>query len=113
MKIEIRPHPAQARHPITQEPLFYEDTGHPVPLFKDQKAIYLDGKMVGYCGAEPGKPLTMTQRLPPAVLDEVSKFVTEKVGAPKSVRSPPRQDLVAEAEREIQVNEFEEEDDDG
>lgn len=50
MKVELRDHIAQARHPVTNKPLV-DDNGKPVPLFPDQRSIWLDGAMVGYvCG---------------------------------------------------------------
>ena len=36
MEIEIRNHPAQARHPVTTAPLF-DDDGMPVPLFPEER----------------------------------------------------------------------------
>ena len=43
-KIELRiiNHPAQARHPFTNQPLV-DDQNRPVPLFPDQRAISIDG----------------------------------------------------------------------
>lgn len=102
LELELRNHPAQARDRRTNEPLFYDDEEtKPVPLITDQRAIYLNGIMVGYCGTEAGKPLTMTTRLDQALEDAVTQFVTDKVGKPKLVNRPPRQELVAQAEREF------------
>ena len=113
MKIELRNHPAQARDKRTGEPLFYDDEQtQPVPLIVDQRAVYLNGRMVGYCGTEPGKPLTMVERQPEAVQIEINRFVTDTVGKPKFTASPPRQDLVNQAEREIDdPDEFDDEPD--
>ena len=49
-QLTITNHPAQAKHPFTGEPLFDSD-GNPVPLFADQKAIRLDGRVIAYVNA--------------------------------------------------------------
>mgnify|MGYP003649087883 CR=1 FL=1 len=36
--VELTQHPAQARHPVTNEPLF-DDHGAPVPLLPTQRAM--------------------------------------------------------------------------
>mgnify|MGYP000893513108 CR=1 FL=1 len=105
MRIELRNHPAQARHPYTDEPLWYDEARtKPVPLITDQRAVFLDGVLVGYCGIAAGQPLTMTALLPTAVQEEVRRFVTSEVGAPRSMASPPRPELVAEAERKLEAD---------
>ncbi len=85
--IELRNHPAQARHPITQEPLLYDD-GKPVPLITDQRSIYLDGYMVGYCHAS-GSWIAFIRDLPEAVQDEIRKVVTDTLGAVQRVNTVP------------------------
>lgn len=47
MQITLANHPSQARDPDTNEPLF-DQHGKPVPLFKDQKAIQVDGRNRAY-----------------------------------------------------------------
>lgn len=102
MKIELRNHPAQARHPVTGDPLFHDEAKtQPVRLILDQKSIYLDGIHIGYCGTAADRPVSFTRRLPDAVTAEVVQLVTETYGAPRIVSQPPRQDLVAEAEQMI------------
>ena len=87
MKFELRNHPAQARHPITKEPLVKD--GAPVPLFPDMRGIYLDGVLIGYCGDKADKPVSLIVSGSEALLADVKQFVTKSIGAPKSVSAPP------------------------
>lgn len=48
--LRLANHPAQARNPVTNAPLFDAD-GVPVPLFPDQRSVYLDGFLVAYVNA--------------------------------------------------------------
>lgn len=82
MKVELRNHPAQARHPVTREPLF-DDDGQPVPLVKTQKAIYLDGFLIGYCGLTPGEPISIirnSREIPPSVREIILEKVANLLG---------------------------------
>lgn len=45
-ELKIDDHPAKARHPVTGEILVKD--GKEIPLFKDQKCIKLDGRIIGY-----------------------------------------------------------------
>ena len=47
MPIELKPHPAQAQHPVTGDPLF-DDDGVPRPLLPEQRSIVWDGIYIGY-----------------------------------------------------------------
>lgn len=96
MDITFRNHPAQARHPVTRAPLF-DGEGSPVPLILDQRAIYLDGVMVGYCGTTPNSPINLIfdhRKLGEAVRAEIKAAVEAKFGAVTNVCLPPRADLV-------------------
>jgi hypothetical protein len=103
MQIELRPHPAQARwhNPKTgrDEPLWYDDEKtQPVPLITDQKSIYLEGVMVGYCGVNPDSPVCLTQHVPDAVRDAIEEYVAAEIGKPSGIAMPPPPEAV---EREI------------
>ena len=45
--VELTQHPGQAKHPVTNEPLF-DDHGGPVSLLPDLRSIRLDGFIIGY-----------------------------------------------------------------
>lgn len=77
MQVEIRNHPAQARHPITDAPLFEAD-GTPVPLLPNDRAVYLDGALVGYTSLDG--PVTLTVALPQAAVDAIAAKVAEDLG---------------------------------
>lgn len=47
MNITLENHPSQARDEETDEPLF-DAAGKPVPLFRDQRSIVVDGKIQAY-----------------------------------------------------------------
>lgn len=106
MHFDLRNHPAQARHPRTDEPLF-DDDGNPVPLISDQRAIYMDGVLIGYCSSKPGGPVSLIYRMPDAVNDAVKRFVENEIGTVKKVCAPPHPEDVKRAERDF----FEDEDD--
>ena len=53
MKVELRNHPAQADHPTIPGRKAFDDQGNPIPLFPDQRGVYLDGVCVGYVGDPP------------------------------------------------------------
>lgn len=88
MEITFRGHPAQARHPVTQELLWNKDGTH-VPLVLDQKAVYLDGIMVGYCKSD-GSWLATTVFLQPPVYQAVQEAMVAYFGsAPKKTNQVP------------------------
>ena len=88
MDITFRNHPAQARNSITGEPL--EDIyGEPVPLFPDQRAIYVDGVMCGYCSSKPGEPITLTVHMPVEQTEIINQRVEETFGRAASLSMPP------------------------
>lgn len=85
MKIELRDHIAQARHPITREPLYHE--GKPVPLFPDQHSIWLDGAMVGYVCGPPNYNIAFI--VPESQIPEfVRKLIVEQVRITVGVEKP-------------------------
>lgn len=77
LNIEVKDHPARASHPITHEPLL-DDNGNPVPLFPEEKSVWLDGSMVAYIGSPPGRALmfiTPKERLGAYVVDRIREQV--------------------------------------
>ena len=93
MKIELRNHPAQARHPITREPLKDEEGG-PVPLFPNQRGVFLDGYCIGYVATHENAPVCLTQRMSESVRAAVRKRVNEELPQgekPRAVNMPPAQ----------------------
>lgn len=99
MNVELRNHPAQARHPVTREPLF-DDAGKPVPHITDQKAVYLDGVMIGYAllACKPPKlsltvpPRTMPPHIRDMVAKEVERLLEQELAAVKQVPDRPVED---------------------
>lgn len=90
MEIELRPHPSQARNPVTDEPLFNED-GSAVALFPDLRSIWIDGQMVGFTGDPParsvlliarGIPEVVVAKIKSVVCDEFDLDEIEKVASP-------------------------------
>lgn len=95
INVELRPHPAVAQ--LDGKPLIADD-GTPVPLLPDQRSVWLNGLMVGYCGANPGTPLSFIvgpRRLPPAVREIVATKVAELRGgsASKTTVVPDPEDI--------------------
>lgn len=73
--IEFRNHPAQARHPITDKPLFDAD-GNPLPLIKDQHGIYADGYLCGYCNTDGTNVFVLPQFT--SLADEIQAAAAEQ-----------------------------------
>ena len=87
-KLTIGPHPAQARHPITNEPL--EKDGQPVPLFADQFSIRLDGKIIAY--VLPGNRvafLIAESKLGSVIVNDSLALVEKEFGSVAAHVSPP------------------------
>ena len=102
MNIELRPHPSQARHPRTDEPLT-DSNGDPVPLFPNQRGIYLDGHLVGFVCEPPRRNLAfIVQGLPEAVKTEAADLVAAEFGGDdnRSIRSVPDADKYADGGEE-------------
>lgn len=99
MQVELRNHPSQARHPVTHEPLV-DAEGKPVPKIVDQKAVYLDGSMIGYAllACKPPKlslivpPRTMPPHIRDMVAAEVEKLLGQGLAAVKQVPDRPVED---------------------
>lgn len=99
MQVELRNHPAQARHPVTGAPLVDAD-GKPVPKITDQRAVYLDGVMIGYAllACNPPKlslvvpPRSMPAHIRDMVAAEVERLLGKELGAVKQVPDRPAED---------------------
>ena len=86
--VELTQHPGQARHPVTNEPLI-DDHGAPVPLLPTQRAIRLDGFVIGYA-SKHGICFTIGEsKLPQTVKDSAISLVESEFGTkPKVVTVP-------------------------
>ena len=87
-QLSIGQHPAQARHPITNEPL--EKDGKPVPLFADQFSIKLDGRIIAY--VLPGNRvafLVAESKLGESIVSESLALVAKELGSVAAHVSPP------------------------
>ncbi len=77
--VELRQHPAQARHPVTNDPLFDED-GNPRPLLPDQRAVYWDDICIGYA-SKHGVAFTIeVSQVPEWLQVEVGDLVEAEFG---------------------------------
>lgn len=77
-EFKIEPHPARR--------IVF---GKPVVHIRDVQMLMVrdeDGRFVqvGYCGAEPGRPLTLLEDWGPEFLEAAAEFVTREVGPPKA-----------------------------
>lgn len=98
LDFSIGPHPAQARHPLTNEPLF-DTEGQPVPLITDQTTLRLDGKLIAYISTGGVSFIYPRLALGEAVYKEALRFIAENAGVPKTVSAVP----------EIEIDEDEDE----
>ena len=88
MNVELRNHPAQARHPVTDAPLFEEDGKTPVPMITDQKMIMLEGFQVGYSTIDgPGRgSVQFTRTVTDAVAQRVAEAARKLAGIESDAR---------------------------
>ena len=63
--------------------------GQPVPAVPSQRMIRVNGEHAGYCGTQPGKPVSRIRSYSSAVIEKVSAAVEEAYGKPSSVSMPP------------------------
>lgn len=90
-QIEFRNHPAQARHPFTKQALF-DDNGKPVPLFPQQRSIWVDGVFCGYVGDPPLRNVAITRprsQLGEALIAEIHQAVEREFGPGKVMAIVP------------------------
>lgn len=86
MKFAIRNHPAQLS--IAGVPQ-YDDDGIPVPLFPDQKALTLDGRMIAYISKHGVSFTICLNRLGPVVHKAALEYVRENYGMVPKVSAVP------------------------
>ena len=79
-RLELRPHPARRKNEIT---------GELEPLIKDLLSIWLDGRLIGYCGAVPNRPITLLRHYEESERDAVLEFVAAAGLNPSRVCCPP------------------------
>jgi len=89
-KVELKQHPAQAIHPITRAKLFRDD-GTPVPLFPNQRSIYVDGYFVGYVCEPPARRVAFINSRCniPELIAEVQAAVEAEFGVTPTVTHVP------------------------
>lgn len=63
--------------------------GQRVPAVPSQRMIRVNGDHAGYCGIEPGKPVSMIRRYSIEVMQQVVAAVQEAYGEPSSISMPP------------------------
>ena len=63
--------------------------GQRVPAVPDQRMIRVNGDHAGYCGIEPGRPVSMVRRYPVDVMQKVVAAVQEAYGEPSRITMPP------------------------
>ena len=107
MNFSISPHPAQARHPVTDEPLVHsrgELKGQPVSLLPKQRAVRLDGIMIGYYCTEKHHVTLIYPIDNNAVLNELDEFLKETFSVETvGVSMAPRVDEVVENDHEAEA----------
>lgn len=62
---------------------------HPNELITDVRVIRADGYVIGYCGLEPGRPISLLYDLSESERSQVENFVRESVGQPSMMTWPP------------------------
>ncbi len=78
MVITFEDHPARMRV-----------DGEQVPAVPSQRVIRIDGAHAGYCGIEPGRPVSMIRHYGQNIINEVEQAVTEAFGEPSAITQPP------------------------
>ena len=77
--VELTQHPAQARHPISNAPLF-DDDGKPVALLADHRAIRLDNFVIGYASKHGINFIVPKSKLPDWVYNTAVDLVEKEFG---------------------------------
>ncbi len=86
--VELTQHPAQARHPVTNEPLF-DDYGAPVPLFPNMRAIRLDGFVIAYASKYGICFIINKSKLPETVKDSAASLFRSEFGFDPDITTVP------------------------
>lgn len=79
--LELRPHPSRRENRIT---------GKPEPNIKDTLSIWLDGVMIGYCGAVPNRPVTLIKHFEASECDLILEYVASKRLSPSRIVCAPK-----------------------
>ncbi len=91
-KLELRPHPSRRLNRIT---------GQMEPHIRDVQALYLDGYLIGYCGAVQNRPITLIRYYDRSERDAIFSFVAEKGLRPTRVACPPKPEVPEPAASEL------------
>ena len=78
-ELKITNHPAQARHPFTNEPLFDNDN-NPVPLFPNERSVRLDGRIIAYVTEERNVLFIVPLERLGVIADEAKALVEKELG---------------------------------
>jgi len=95
--VELTQHPAQARHPISNAPLF-DDDGKPVALLPDHCAIRLDDLVIGYASRHGINFIVPKSKLPDWVYNTAVNLVKKEFGDVPNVSAVVEVETPTEAE---------------
>ena len=95
--VELTQHPAQARHPVSNAPLF-DDDGKPVALLADHRAIRLDKLVIGYASRHGINFIVPKSKLPDWVYNTAFDLVEKEFGAVPQVSKIPEVKTPTEGE---------------
>jgi hypothetical protein len=87
-QFSIGPHPSQARHPFTNEPLV-DDDGTPVSLFPDQRTLRLDNRIIAYLSNGGISFIVPCAMLGDVVYQDALEYAKQETGDFKNVTSVP------------------------
>jgi len=93
MKLELIDHPATT----------VDENGERVPAVPHMRAVKANGKVVGYCHAEPGFPVTLTYWMNDDERAEVATFVEKEVGGITKVTAPPSPSQIERMEEYLET----------
>lgn len=84
MLFELCDHPAHAEQKFAdgQRVKLYDEEKYPVPLFPDQRSIYVGGQLMGYCSAVAGGGIQWTcpPSTTPYMLAQMESFAAKHTG---------------------------------
>lgn len=81
MQLELREHPAKTKCP---------ETGELVCKCPDQRGVFVDGVLAGYCGDRPGTPLSLIRWFPEHQRERIVAFVEAELGARNACGMVPK-----------------------
>lgn len=71
----------------------------------DHWQIMFRGVRVGYVGKKPGSPVCLIRHYPDSFHDEVRAFVSQHNGEPSKISQPPKPEVLAAYQSEIDDDE--------